>query len=73
MEPSFGIIIELLVAGCSGTLFVLRELETIQWNRHLHAFQVKETTNIIVLNLDDFVDHHPLNLIKNDNSVYICL
>lgn len=48
----------------------VRELETIQWNSHLHAFQVKETAHIIILNI---VDHHPLHLIKKNNSLYITL
>ena len=73
MEPSFGIIMKLLVAMSTGTLFVLRQLETITFSHHLHAYQVKETTHIIVLDYDDFIDHHPLNLTKKDNSLFISL
>ena len=72
-EPSFEIIMKLLVAKSTGTLFVLRQLETITLSHHLHAYQVKETTNIIVLDCDDFIDNYPLNLTKKEKSLFISL
>ena len=72
-EPSFGLIIQCLVTGEKENLFVMQILDTVCWNRHLHAFEVKISRAIKVLKYDDLIDHHPLHLCKKINSCFVSL
>ena len=64
-------IIDILVVG-QEELFVLQQLITLCWVRHLHAFKVEEGSMIIIKKHSSFIDYHPLHVCKKQADRYVC-
>lgn len=56
-KPLFGVIVDLLLTGHE-ELFILQQVNTLSWVRHLHAFQIQEVNNVIILKHEALVDYH---------------
>lgn len=71
-EPTFGIVLDIFRTNVEETLFVMRKLCTLGLNSHYHAYEVVETSSIMVLVHQQFCDYHPLHICKSFSEGSCC-
>lgn len=71
-EPQFSEILQIYEAPTK-TIFIMRDLITVSFSQHYHAYTVSPTTNITVRTYDQFIDYHPLHISKVHGSWFIVL
>lgn len=67
-DPKFGQIIDIFETPAAETLFVMRELITVSFNQHFHAYEVISTSSFFVYQYHQFKDHHPLHMCNSFGS-----
>ena len=75
-EPVFHQITDILETPTVKTLFVIRSLKTVCYDRHHLDFEVQLTPTFIVYKHHQFKDYHPLHICKSfvtNRAMFVCL
>ena len=72
-EPTFGLLIDILLTDVDICLFVCDVLKTGGHVEHLHAFEVikEKPTPVVFYKQTDSADHHPLASYELNDAMYI--
>ena len=74
--PDFCQVVAIFQTPAEECLFVMRQLATVSFYRHYHAFEVTSTSIIIVKRHFQFRDHHPLYISTSsdtNHTKFICM
>lgn len=67
LMPNFGVIVDIIVNGVDDVYIVLKKLETLFFDNHLHSYNVSFILppEYITLKTTNFYDSHPLSLYRS--------
>lgn len=79
-DPQFGLVKTILVPEQMGRLrikLVVQKWETLGFDKHLFAYSVIPTKDLLAIDVEELLDHHPLHAVKSyrehDDTCYISL
>lgn len=77
-DPQFGLLKTILVLkqmGRSRIKLVVQKWETLGFEKHLFAYSVIPTKDLLATDVEELLDHHPLHAVKSyrehDDTSYI--
>lgn len=75
LNPTFGIIYDILVFDVDQYLLVCEELITVHFNSNLHAFHVSypDRQSFLICTPSDLADYNVLGLYKQSGSYFVTL
>ena len=60
--PVFLMIEDMLILPNTDVVFCCRKIHTLRFWKHVHSYEVMVLNRIVVINYNDLLDYHPLNV-----------